>query len=251
MNRSIFSLLIVVSLVLSTNKLLSQSHSSNTEEFDYLEFIQDRSLRFDTALFSTNTFAFPEDDLARWKEWTTVENFTFGKDRGGLPMIADLSSLHPYFRDQIIKLINTCHKKGIELAIVETFRTKAKQSEYYSMGREYTLTRGGKSRHQYGLAVDVVPVVNGKPQWDNKYLWKKIGIVGESLGLRWGGRWRSIYDPAHFEWSGGVSTYYLEKGTYPVVPNPKNYPCIEDDLSELKKNWEAWETEQSSLARKN
>ena len=211
----------------------------------------DRSIRFDTTTLVSANAQFSNAYDADWKDWNTVENFTFGKDRGGLPMIADLTSLHPYFRDQIIKLINTCRRKGIELAVVETFRTRAKQSEYFSMGSEYTLTKGGKSRHQYGLAVDVVPIVKGKPQWDNKYLWKKIGIVGESLGLRWGGRWRSIYDPGHFEWSGGVSTYRLEKGAHPTIPNPKNYPCIEEDLNALKKNWESWETEQSSLARKN
>ena len=29
------------------------------------------------------------------------------------------------------------------------------------MGRKYTNSAGGKSKHQYGLAVDVVPIVNG------------------------------------------------------------------------------------------
>ena len=59
------------------------------------------------------------------------------------------------------------------------------------MGRKYTRSGGGKSKHQYGLAVDVVPIVNGEAQWDNLALWK-IGVVGERLGLRWGGRWRQF-----------------------------------------------------------
>lgn len=179
-------------------------------------------------------------------DWHTVDNFTFGKDRGNTPMVADLDALHPYFRDKIVELINRCHKKGIELAVVESYRTRAKQAEYYSMGKKYTRSAGGKSKHQYGLAVDLVPIVNGEPQWDNKALWRKIGVVGESLGLRWGGRWRSIYDPAHFEWTGGLSGYHLANGILPSVP-AKNYPCIEEDLEQLKKNWAKLDEKQSTI----
>lgn len=188
-----------------------------------------------------------------WKEWKTVDNFAFGKNRGDLPMIADLNSLHPYFRDKIYQLIKNCKAKGIELAVVESYRTHAKQQEYYTMGRKYTRTAGGKSKHQYGLAVDVVPVKDSVAIWDNVALWRKIGVEGEKLGLRWGGRWKSPYDPAHFEWSGGLTAYHLSAGVFPTIPpaNASGYPCIHDDLSELKKYWEMWETEQRLLSRKN
>lgn len=234
----------------STLPLHSQSSISIPVHFDYIEYMLDQSIRFDTANY------FDEEELvaneaSTWNDWTLVDNFAFGKDRGGLPMIADLKSLHPYFRDKIYKLIDLCQKKGIELAVVESYRTKAKQAEYYSMGKKYTQSRGGKSKHQYGLAVDVVPIVKGEPKWDDKALWRRIGMTGESLGLRWGGRWRSIYDPAHFEWTGGLSTYQLEKGLFPLPPNPQYYPCLEEDLEELKRSWTEWETEQSSFARKN
>lgn len=175
-------------------------------------------------------------------EWTIINNFSFGKDRGNTPMIADLNALHPFFRDKITELIYRCHKKGIELAIVESYRTRAKQAEYFSMGKKYTRSAGGKSKHQYGLAVDLVPIVKGEPMWDNKILWKKIGMIGESLGLRWGGRWRSIYDPAHFEWTGGLSGSHLANGIYPLMPN---YPCLEEDIEQLKKEWAKLEEDQS------
>jgi hypothetical protein len=186
-----------------------------------------------------------------WKEWKTVENHSFGKDRGSIPMIADLKSLHPFFRDRIVQLIANCKRKGIELAVVESYRTHTKQSEYYSMGRKYTRSTGGKSKHQYGLAVDVVPVVKGIALWENVTLWKKIGVEGEKLGLRWGGRWRSPYDPAHFEWSGGLTTYQLALGALPVVPKAfaTQYPCLEEDIAELKKHWEVWEEVQVAQRR--
>lgn len=187
--------------------------------------------------------------LPEWKSWQVVENFTYGKDRGTLTMIADLNALHPYFRDKVVELIRMCKSKGIELAIVETFRTHAKQNEYKGMGRKYTNSGGGKSKHQYGLAVDVVPIVNGKAVWDNVVLWRKVGVIGERLGLRWGGRWKHPYDPGHFEWTGGLSSVHLATGMLPPVPADK-YPCLEEDMITLREFWKEWETFQSATSRK-
>jgi hypothetical protein len=180
------------------------------------------------------------------QKWSTVENFAFGKDRGSMPMINDLSALHPYFREKVQALIEACSAKGIQLAVVETYRTRAKQNEYRSMGRIYTRSTGGHSKHQYGLAVDVVPIVDSVAQWHDPVLWKKIGNAGERLGLRWGGRWRRPYDPGHFEWSGGVTTALLEKGVMPLVA-PQQYPCLDEDLEVLRAHWNEWESEQTTL----
>lgn len=190
-----------------------------------------------------------DEMLPEWKSWQVVENFTYGKDRGTLTMIADLNALHPYFRDKVVELIRMCKSKGIELAIVETFRTHAKQNEYKGMGRKYTNSGGGKSKHQYGLAVDVVPIVNGKAVWDNVVLWRKVGVIGERLGLRWGGRWKHPYDPGHFEWTGGLSSVHLATGMLPPVPADK-YPCLEEDMITLREFWKEWETFQSATSRK-
>ncbi len=184
------------------------------------------------------------DTVDQWMKWKTVSNYTFGKNRGDMQMIADLSALHPYFRDKIIELIAICREKGIELAVVETYRTVAKQNEYKQLGKIYTRSSGGRSRHQYGLAVDVVPIVDSVAEWHNEALWKKVGVVGEKLGLRWGGRWRHPYDPGHFEWSGGVSSASMAAGSLPRVPNTQAYPCLSDDLRQLQAYWDKWEEEQ-------
>lgn len=189
------------------------------------------------------------DTTDGWKDWTVVENFTFGKDRGAMSMITDLDALHPYFRDKIIQLINNCKAQGIELAVVESYRTHAKQSEYKVMGRKYTSSGAGRSKHQYGLAVDVVPIVDSVAVWDNVALWKKVGVAGEKLGLRWGGRWRKPYDPGHFEWTGGLTSAHLSQGVLPLVSDEK-YPCIHEDIRILKRYWKEWETAQSALTRK-
>jgi hypothetical protein len=167
-------------------------------------------------------------------------------------MITDLNSLHPYFRDQVTELIARCKAKGIELAIVETFRTHAKQREYKNMGRKYTTSRAGQSKHQYGLAIDVVPVVNSKPVWNNASLWRKIGITGERLGLRWGGRWNDPYDPGHFEWTGGLTSRHLSAGRFPVRADfAERYPCLDEDLKTLQNYWAQWEASQETWTRKN
>ena len=191
------------------------------------------------------------DTSNAWMSWSFVENFAFGKNRGDLPMITDLSALHPFFRDRVVELINACKRKGIELAIVETYRTPSKQREYKTMGKNYTSSGAGKSKHQYGLTIDVVPIVDSVAVWDNAALWRKIGVTGEKLGLRWGGRWRHPYDPGHFEWTGGSSTYNLVAGVFPRVPHEmQHYPCLDEDLRRLRRYWSEWEVSQSSLVRK-
>lgn len=208
---------------------------------------------YDSIMLAEQLRYAPEDTIDGWKRWDTVENLTFGKNRGDIPMIADPLSLHPYFRDKVLQLIQACRKKGIELAYVETYRTHTKQDEYKNMGKRYTSSGAGKSKHQYGLAVDVVPIVKGEAQWNNMALWRKIGITGEQLGLRWGGRWKYPFDPGHFEWSGGLSGDELAQGAEPQIPKKEEllYPCLEEDLKILKKYWAALENYQSSMVRNN
>jgi hypothetical protein len=218
----------------------------------YLKNLLHAAQPFDTAGVShaEESSPAPEDRQALWKQWRLVENYQFGKNRGSLPMIADLQALHPFFREKIIELTRLCQQAGITLAIVESYRTHAKQSEYYAMGKAYTATPGGKSRHQYGLAVDIVPVVDSVAVWNSPKLWRKIGLLGERLGLTWGGRWRVLYDPGHFEWSGGVSRYDLAKGKLPRIPAAfsSRYESLAEELTMLQIYWKAWEAEQSVMA---
>jgi hypothetical protein len=185
------------------------------------------------------------DTINGWKQWSFVGNYAFGKDRGAMSMINDLDALHPFFRDKIRSLIDDCKAKGITLAVVETYRTHAKQNEYRYMGRKYTNSTGGKSKHQYGLAVDLVPIVDSAAVWDNVALWRKIGVAGEKLGLRWGGRWKKPYDPGHFEWTGGLTSTHLAGGKLPSIPLDR-YPCIDEDLKVLRKFWKEWEANQGT-----
>ena len=234
---------------------LSYEVSSQTNQIDpegyYLNNLLDESPLFDTTRIRAPKVAVSFDSINdAWRKWHTVQNFSFGKNRGSLPMIADLKALHPYFRDKVTELVRRCKAAGIRLAIVESYRTPSKQAEYFAMGPQYTNTGGGKSRHQYGVAVDVVPLVNAKAVWNNRHLWRKIGMIGEQLGLRWGGRWRVLYDPGHFEWSGDLSQEERQAGILPPIPASiiGKYPNLDSDLKMLQRYWDAWEVEQSIAA---
>ncbi len=255
--RLLFTLASVIFFVLtgiSTNAQMSDPFAP----FDcrlHAEFFYDvpvvETVKVDSVVITPPEFVITIDTINGWKNWSLVNNFTFGKNRGALPMIADVQALHPYFRDKVLELIKQCKANGIELAVVESYRTHAKQHEYKSMGRKYTSSGAGRSKHQYGLAIDIVPIVDSVAVWDNVALWRKIGMTGEKLGLRWGGRWRKPYDPGHFEWTGGLTSVHLTKGILPPVPTVENtYPCMEDDIKLLKKYWKEWEVSQSSLTRK-
>lgn len=252
MNKHLaFPILVVVCICFSAHSKVSDAGS------DYLNIVfgSNDTIKVVSATDSANAETDHTHALntnADWLGWKTVDNYAFGKDRGQIPMIADVHSLHPFFRDKIIQLIKNCKAKGIELAVVESYRTHAKQSEYYGMGRKYTRSAGGKSKHQYGLAVDLVPMIDSVAQWDNVALWRKVGVEGEKLGLRWGGRWKSPYDPAHFEWSGGLTTTQLSAGALPPIPATKvhQYPCLKDDIKALEQQWEFWELEQSLLLKR-
>lgn len=96
-----------------------------------------------------------------------------------------------------------------------TKRTQAEQDALYAQGRtkpgkKVTWTR--KSKHIDGKAFDIVIIKDGKPCWDTKVSvdgddipdYEEAGRIGESLGLRWGGRFKNSKgqprpDYPHFE----------------------------------------------------
>lgn len=57
-----------------------------------------------------------------------------------------------------------------------------------------------RSNHMTGRACDFVPVKDGAFWWNApKEVWETMGEIGESCGLKWGGRWKEFPDSPHFE----------------------------------------------------
>jgi peptidoglycan L-alanyl-D-glutamate endopeptidase CwlK len=132
-----------------------------------------------------------------------------------------LDDLHPIVRTIALQHIEACHQIGIDLLVYCTFRDNEAQDELYTHGRTVpglivTNTRGGDSFHNYRVAYDCVPLVHGKPAWNNDVLYAKVGAAGESLGLEWAGRWRGkLREKAHFQFAGGLTIEDLKAGKVP------------------------------------
>ena len=112
-----------------------------------------------------------------------------------------LDDLDPTFKPIAIELLARCLETGIPLMIIDTLRTPEEHQANLAKGVSWTK----HSKHLDGLAIDVCPYeayqLHGpdKLQWNAADpAWERIGAVGESLGLRWGGRWEQK-DLGHFE----------------------------------------------------
>ena len=112
-----------------------------------------------------------------------------------------------------------------KIIIVEGLRTLTTQLAYYCRGRMknsadvkaifnaaglWALTDKEavtpstwtlKSRHLEGKAVDIAPSRDGKTIWWDapEAVWARMGAIGQSHGLVWGGAWQDKHDLPHFE----------------------------------------------------
>ena len=135
----------------------------------------------------------------------------------------DLKDLDPYVAGLAKQFIAACKKQGIDLLVTSTYRDNESQNALYAQGRTkagriVTNAKAGQSFHNYRLAFDVVPIVNGKPQWNDFRTFQKIGAIGKSIGLEWAGDWKTFKELAHFQWTGGLSLAQLKAGKRPVAP---------------------------------
>lgn len=124
-------------------------------------------------------------------------------------------TLHPKIRDKAREFLVKAEKAGYKLRITSGLRTYAEQNALYAKGRTaagsiVTNAKGGQSNHNFGTAFDVVPIVNGKADWNSKD-WNKIGELGKSIGFAWGGDFKNLVDKPHFEMQFGLTLAQLRK----------------------------------------
>jgi len=128
-----------------------------------------------------------------------------------------IEDLNPKVQVLANALITECKNHGIDLIITSTYRDIEAQNALYAQGRTtkgaiVTNAKGGQSFHNFRVAFDVVPIVNGKCVWSNSALWKQIGAIGESVGLEWAGGWKSFKEKPHFQYTGGHTLADFQKG---------------------------------------
>lgn len=129
-----------------------------------------------------------------------------------------LEDLLPVVREKAECMIAKCKSAGIDLLVTSTYRDHESQNALYAQGRTspgkiVTNAKGGQSFHNYRCALDVVPLINGKPVWDAKNpMWQEIGRLGKSCGLEWAGEWTRFKEFPHFQYTGGLTLKDLQNG---------------------------------------
>ena len=106
-----------------------------------------------------------------------------------------------------------------------TYRSIAEQDALYAKGRtvpggKVTNARGGQSWHNYGLAIDIVLIVDGKEvsydmlkdyDGDGQSDWQEIVFVFKMHGWEWGGDWATFKDGPHFQKTFGLTIAQANK----------------------------------------
>ena len=144
--------------------------------------------------------------------------------------MADLTKLKPIVRQKCEQLCELVEKElGFKILITSTYRSFEEQHKLFTQVPQVTKADAGYSYHNYGLAFDFVPLINGKPDWGNLDNFKKVGEIGKKLGLEWGGDWKNFVDMPHFQ-------YVLEYKGKPAS-------VFFTDYNDGKIDWSKWDIE--------
>jgi len=123
---------------------------------------------------------------------------------------ANINTLLPSARVRASEFMAACIDANIPLKIICGTRTCAEQDALYEQGRTkpgkvVTNARGGHSWHNFGIAWDIgVFTPDGKTYLPESPYYRQAGLIGEGLGLEWGGRWKFADEP-HFQLKLGLT----------------------------------------------
>lgn len=141
-----------------------------------------------------------------------------------------IATLHPFVREEVTKIIEACNRAltgNAKVRITQGLRTFKEQNELYALGRTKVNPNGktlkkpmgnkvtnaiaGKSVHNYGFALDICLIINGKTaswdtakDWDNDRIadWYECVKIFAKFGWEWGGNWKTFKDLPHFDKKG-------------------------------------------------
>jgi len=102
------------------------------------------------------------------------------------PSSKNLSALNPYVASLAKKFLGLCTANNLNVTIIVTFRSWNDQDALYAQGRTrtgaiVTDAEGGDSYHNWGLAFDCAPVVNGVVAWNATDKFNQMGNLGNKL----------------------------------------------------------------------
>lgn len=169
--------------------------------------------------------------------------------------MADITKLHPILQKKLEQLKILSNKEGLEFVVSQTFRTKAEQDSLYAQGRTkpgniVTNAKFPYSFHNHGVAFDFVPLTNGKADWQDLSKFKRIGELGKTLGLEWGGDWAGFPDRPHLQYTQGKTiTDFVNGYKLKDEIDPKALEIAEENLKvDMDLAWKALEKANKSRA---
>ena len=113
-----------------------------------------------------------------------------------------IAKLHPNIRQAVYSAILDLQAQGIKARVASGLRTFAEQAALFIQRPIVTKANSGQSMHNYGLAVDVYEVINGKLDERNR---SKITAAFKKQGFEAGADWTSFKDTPHYQKSYGNS----------------------------------------------
>jgi peptidoglycan L-alanyl-D-glutamate endopeptidase CwlK len=150
-----------------------------------------------------------------------------------------INFLHPEVVSEVIQILKECEASltgRAFLRITHGLRTMAEQAELYAIGRtkpgkKVTNAKAGQSVHNYGFAVDICLIIDGKEaSWDTKKDWDgdkvsdwdEVVKIFAKYGWSWGGSWTTFKDMPHFEKIGRnnwrvLATKKLDSNGYVII----------------------------------
>jgi len=137
---------------------------------------------------------------------------------------ARLQLVCPALADKIQQMAERLDLESIRFRVTQGLRTWQEQATLYAQGRStpgkvVTNAAPGHSYHNFGLAVDVVPLTALGPDWNEGHpQWQRLVQVGTSIGLVAGAQWRTFPDWPHFQLT----------GVFPVSPNDEVREILRD-----------------------
>lgn len=123
-----------------------------------------------------------------------------------------LKELNPKVEAQFRAFIKDIEAMGFKVIITDAYRTIKRSAELYKLNSKNA--KPGYSSHNYGTALDLNVIKNGKQYMKATSLkeWIATGIpklAKEKYGMRWGGDFSGYKDPIHFDYNNKYNTVKL------------------------------------------
>lgn len=118
---------------------------------------------------------------------------------------ARLTAACPVLIDRMRQLDVSLQSQNVNLRLTNVYRSMAQQAADYDQGRTapgkiITHARPGQSWHQFSMAVDCVPMVDGEPDWNIEGPnWQKVFAMLPGIGLFSGKNFKDLTDNDHIQ----------------------------------------------------